>query len=89
MSMPWRFIAALAATAMLAIAAQAQSIPPGCAADLRCRCAVEAGGTYNPQTRRWRVEDENSMSWQNCLSRGLASQSAPPAKAKRSSKKSN
>jgi hypothetical protein len=76
MSMPWRFSAALAAAAMLAIAAQAQSIPPGCAADLRCRCAVEAG-------------DENSMSWQNCLSRGLASQSAPPAKAKRSSKKTN
>jgi hypothetical protein len=86
--MMWWVVGTLSTVGILAIGVAA-SAPASCSANLQCRCALSVGGTYNPQTNRWRVDEMQMNSWENCISKGLpAPGAATPAKAKAGPKNS-
>jgi hypothetical protein len=89
--MRWQLLGALGAIAIFApgTTTAAPAAPAACERSLQCRCAVAVGGTFDPRTNRWRVEEMNIGSFETCLSRGRPIGAAPtaPAQAKPGAKK--
>ena len=66
--------------------------PTACMADLRCRCFVQAGATYDAFSKKLRLDEGQWTAYESCISRGLqaaGSTGTSAAQAKRRPTKGN
>jgi hypothetical protein len=52
--------------------------PTPCSANITCRCFVEAGATYDAFSKKLRLEENQWIFFDRCLSRGLQTTSTQP-----------
>jgi hypothetical protein len=72
-----QLVGAVGAIAILGVGVTSAAPSPACSANLTCRCAVQAGATYDAFSRKWRVEETQWTLWENCISRGLQAGNSP------------